>query len=57
MLALTPLALARGEGSEIWVPFAVTIIGGLFVGTVITLVLMPTLYSVFEGLKTSQVRG
>jgi multidrug efflux pump subunit AcrB len=27
----------------------VTIIGGLFVGTIITLVLMPTLYSVFEG--------
>jgi len=49
MLAMTPLALARGEGSEIWVPFAVTVIGGLFVGTVITLVLMPTLYSVFEG--------
>jgi len=49
MLAMTPLAFSRGEGSEIWVPFAVTIIGGLFVGTVITLVLMPTLYSVFEG--------
>jgi len=57
MLALTPLALSTGEGSEIWVPFAVTIIGGLFVGTVITLVLMPTLYSVFEGLKTSEVKG
>jgi HAE1 family hydrophobic/amphiphilic exporter-1 len=57
MLALTPLAFSKGEGSEIWVPFAVTIIGGLFVGTVITLVLMPTLYSVFEGLKTSEVKG
>ena len=51
MLAMTPLAFSRGEGSEIWVPFAVTVIGGLFVGTVITLILMPTLYSVFEGLK------
>jgi HAE1 family hydrophobic/amphiphilic exporter-1 len=56
MLAMTPLAFSRGEGSEIWVPFAVTIIGGLFVGTVITLVLMPTLYSVFEGFKASAVR-
>jgi len=53
VLAMTPLALSRGEGSEIWVPFAVTIIGGLFVGTAITLVLMPTLYSVFEGSKSS----
>lgn len=57
MLAMTPLAFSRGEGSEIWVPFAITIIGGLFVGTVITLVLMPTLYSVFEGFKASSIRG
>jgi CzcA family heavy metal efflux pump len=57
MLAMTPLAFSRGEGSEIWVPFAVTVIGGLFVGTVITLVLMPTLYSVFEGFRASQVKG
>ena len=48
ILAMTPLALSRGEGSEIWVPFGVTIIGGLIVGTVITLILMPSLYSVFE---------
>ena len=57
VLAMTPLALARGEGSEIWVPFAVTIIGGLLVGTVITLVLMPTLYSVFEGYKNTLTKG
>jgi len=57
MLALTPLAFSKGEGAEIWVPFAVTIIGGLFVGTVITLVLMPTLYSLFEGFKSSTARG
>jgi HAE1 family hydrophobic/amphiphilic exporter-1 len=57
ILAMTPLALSTGEGAEIWVPFAVTVIGGLFVGTVITLVLMPTLYSVFEGLKKNAARG
>jgi len=51
ILAVLPLALSRGEGSEIWVPFAVTIIGGLVVGTLLTLVLMPTLYSIFEGMK------
>jgi HAE1 family hydrophobic/amphiphilic exporter-1 len=57
ILAMTPLALSRNEGSEIWVPFAITVIGGLFVGTIITLVLMPTLYSVFEGFKTTDARG
>ncbi|MGB2807296.1 MAG: efflux RND transporter permease subunit [Sedimentisphaerales bacterium] len=57
MLAMTPLAFSRGEGSEIWVPFAITVIGGLCVGTIITLVLMPVLYSVFEGFRASAVRG
>ncbi len=49
ILAMIPLAFSRAEGSEVWMPFAVTVIGGLFLATVITLVLMPTLYSVFEG--------
>ena len=57
ILAMVPLALSRGEGSEIWMPFAVTVIGGLTVGTVIPLVLMPTLYSVFEGLKAARLKG
>ena len=57
ILAMVPLALSRGEGSEIWVPFAITVIGGLFVGTVITLVLMPVLYSVFEGMKKTSLPG
>ncbi len=55
MLGLLPLGLSRGTGSEVWVPFAITSISGLIVGTVITLILMPTLYSVFEGLKPHQI--
>jgi len=48
MLAMLPLALYSGEGSESWRPFAVALIGGLLVSTLITLVFVPTLYSVFE---------
>jgi len=51
LLGLTPLMFTRGAGSEIWVPFAVTSIGGLTLSTLITLIMMPTLYSVFEGVK------
>jgi HAE1 family hydrophobic/amphiphilic exporter-1 len=51
LLGLTPLMLTRGSGSEIWVPFAVTSFGGLTLSTLITLILMPTLYSIFEGIK------
>jgi len=48
IFALLPLALSTGEGAESWRPFAITIIGGLLVSTLITLVFIPTLYSVFE---------
>ena len=48
IFALLPLALSAGEGHESWRPFAITIIGGLLVSTLITLVFIPTLYSVFE---------
>jgi HAE1 family hydrophobic/amphiphilic exporter-1 len=51
LLALSPLLFTRGAGSEVWVPFAVTSIGGLGLSTIITLILMPTLYSVFEGIE------
>lgn len=51
LLGVAPLAFLRGEGSEIWLPFAVTTIGGLSLGTFITLVLMPVLYSIFEERK------
>jgi len=53
LLGMTPLMFTRGAGSEIWVPFAVTSFGGLTLSTLITLILMPTLYSIFEGVKVS----
>jgi len=48
IFGLLPLALSRGEGSEIWNPLAVAVIGGLTISTAITLVFVPTLYSIFE---------
>jgi HAE1 family hydrophobic/amphiphilic exporter-1 len=53
LLGMTPLMLTRGASSEIWVPFAVTSFGGLSLSTLITLVLMPVLYSIFEDYKKS----
>jgi hydrophobe/amphiphile efflux-1 (HAE1) family protein len=48
LLAMVPLALSKGEGSEIWQPLGITMIGGLSVSTMVTLLFVPTLYSVFE---------
>jgi len=44
LLGVLPIALAIGEGSEIQAPLARVVLGGLLVSTVITLVLLPTLY-------------
>jgi HAE1 family hydrophobic/amphiphilic exporter-1 len=44
ILGLIPLALGLGEGSEIQAPMAATIIGGLSLSTLLTLVVIPTLY-------------
>ena len=45
---LVPLVLSKGEGSEEWVTIGLTVIGGLLVSMLITLVFIPTLYSIFE---------
>jgi len=48
LLGLIPLAISKGEGSETWQPLGISTIGGLFFSTVITLIIVPVLYSIFE---------
>ncbi len=49
VLGMLPLALGTGEGSEMWRSMGMTVAWGLSISTLITLVLIPTLYSVFAG--------
>jgi len=49
MLALTPLAVGMGEGGEAQAPMARAVIGGLLSANLITLILVPTVYSFFGG--------
>ncbi len=49
ILAMMPLAIGLGEGGEIQAPLARAVIGGLFSATVITLVIVPSMYLLFEG--------
>jgi HAE1 family hydrophobic/amphiphilic exporter-1 len=46
VLGLMPMALGFGEGAEIRAPMALTVIGGLAVGSILTLFVIPSLYSV-----------
>jgi len=47
-LGLVPMSLGLGEGSELQVPLARVVIGGLTTSLLITLVLVPTVYTIFE---------
>ena len=47
ILGMLPLALGTGEGSEIWQPMGIAIIGGLTFSTLLTLVVIPVIYAIF----------
>jgi hydrophobic/amphiphilic exporter-1 (mainly G- bacteria), HAE1 family len=57
ILGLVPMSLGIGEGSELQAPLARVVIGGLTASTLITLVFVPTIYTLFEegwkGLRAS----
>jgi len=47
-LGMLPMAISRGQGAEMWRPLAVSVMGGLALSTLITLILVPTVYLVME---------
>ena len=49
ILGMLPMALGIGEGSETWQPMGIAVVGGLLVSTMMTLFIVPALYSVLEG--------
>jgi HAE1 family hydrophobic/amphiphilic exporter-1 len=48
VLGLVPMALGIGEGAELQAPMARVVIGGLIASTMVTLVLVPSVYTIFE---------
>jgi len=54
VLGLVPLALGIGEGGEAQAPMARAVIGGLLSSTLITLVIVPVVYSIFEGSRAGE---
>jgi len=48
MLGLVPMAIGVGEGGELQAPLARVVIGGLLASTMVTLVLVPAVYTLFE---------
>jgi HAE1 family hydrophobic/amphiphilic exporter-1 len=48
ILGLVPMSIGAGEGSELQAPLARVVIGGLTASTLVTLVLVPAIYTLFE---------
>ncbi len=48
VLGLLPMAMGLGDGAEIRQPMAITVIAGLSVSTVLTLIVIPTLYQLVD---------
>ncbi len=53
ILGMVPMAIGGGEGSEMWRPMGVAVIGGLTFSTILTLLFVPTMYTIFafNGIK------
>ncbi len=56
VLAMIPMILGLGEGSEMMQPMGVVVFGGLSVSTLVTLLLIPTIYIMFERFEEKRKR-
>jgi HAE1 family hydrophobic/amphiphilic exporter-1 len=48
LFGFLPLAIAMGEGAEVRSPMAITVIGGLLVSTLLTLLVIPVVYDLLD---------
>ena len=46
ILGMVPMAFSQSEGSEMWQPLGIVVIGGLLISTLVTLIIVPILYAI-----------
>lgn len=56
VLGMIPMAIGGGQGSEMWSPMAIAVIGGLTISTILTLIYVPTMYCIFGGVGIKRQR-
>jgi len=57
IFGMLPMALNRSEGAEFWRPLGISVIGGLFLSGMVTLVLIPTMYHIVYAALEKRGRG
>jgi HAE1 family hydrophobic/amphiphilic exporter-1 len=56
ILGMIPMAVSHGQGSEMWRPMAIAVIGGLTVASILTLIYVPSMYGMFAAIGVKNAR-
>ena len=56
ILGMVPMAVSQGVGAEMWRPLGISVIGGLTVSTILTLIYVPSMFCIFGGIGINRKR-
>ena len=56
ILGMLPMAISHGVGAEMWRPLGISVIGGLTVGTILTLIYPPSMFCIFGSVGVKRQR-
>jgi multidrug efflux pump subunit AcrB len=56
IFGMMPVAIGIGEGSEIWKPMGISIVGGMIFSTILTMIVVPVIYSMFGARRMKSER-
>ena len=56
ILGMLPMAASRGVGAEMWRPLGISVIGGLAVSTILTLIYVPSMFCIFGSVGVKRQR-
>ncbi len=56
ILGMVPMAVSQGVGAEMWRPLGIAVIGGLIISTIMTMIYVPAMYSIFAAIGIKRKR-
>lgn len=56
ILGMFPMAISQGVGAEMWRPMGISIIGGLLISTILTLIYVPSMFCIFGSIGIKRQR-
>ena len=56
ILGMVPMATSQGVGAEMWRPLGIAVIGGLTISTIMTMIYVPAMYSIFAAIGVKRKR-